>query len=322
MRRFTVFVVVVVIGFIAGILWFQNGKAAENINDKSEKIFVIKSGSGVREVASDLKREGLIKDPIIFFLYIKLNGRDRQIQAGDYKLSPSMDLSTLSSSLTHGTLDIWVTIPEGKRAEEVAEILKEKLPSYSKSWEKNLKDNEGYLFPDTYLIPKDASIDNIISIMRENFNKKYSAIPNSSTTTLTKNEVVTIASLIEREARFSEDRPLVASVILNRLSSDMSLDIDATVQYVLGYQLDERTWWKKNLTNEDKKIDSPYNTYLNTGLPPGPISNPGYDSLNAAINPVKTNYLFYVSDSSGKNHYAKTLQEHNLNIEKYLNVYK
>jgi UPF0755 protein len=132
-------------------------------------------------------------------------------------------------------------------------------------------------------------------------------------------KIVIIASLIEREAKYDPDRPLVASVIYNRLKEGMPLQIDATVQYALGYSSSEKTWWRKDLTNADLLIDSPFNTYKFSDLPPAPIANPGLSSLKAAVSPAKTLYLYYVSDKNGYLHFAKTLSEHNLNKEKYLN---
>ena len=247
---------------------------------------------------------------------LKKLGLDKKIEAGDFRLSPSMTAQEIAQNLTHGTIDIWVTIVEGQRAEEVANTLQEKVPSYKTSWKNTLIANEGYLFPDTYLIPKDADISIIVSLMKKNFEKKFESIKNSNTN-LSTPQIVIIASLIEREAKFPEDRPLVASVILNRLSLSMPLQIDATVQYALGYQKDEKSWWKKNLTFEDLKINSFYNTYKNVGLPSNPIANPGLDALEGAIKPPKTDYLYYISDKSGHLHFSKNLEGHNLNIEKY-----
>lgn len=317
MKRFFVslgFFAIVVIGFF---FWWNNGLKAVNPSSKSTKIFVIRQGENVREIAQDLKKDNLIKDPVVFFLLVKKMGIEGKIQAGDFRLSPSMTAEELAKNLTHGTLDIWVTIPEGKRSEEVAEALKEKLPSsYSNLWKNELIKHEGYLFPDTYLIPKNTTIDQIASIMKGTFERKFSELPKSSEG-FTKDQIVIIASLVEREAKFQEDRPLVASVILNRLRINMPLQIDATVQYALGYQEEEKTWWKKNLTKEDIKIDSSYNTYKNVGLPPSPIANPGLDVLKAVVSPSQTDYLYYLSDKSGRNHYAKTIEEHNENIKKF-----
>ena len=315
-KLFITFAIGIIVAVIA-TLWWKNGTLPVNSKASSQKIFVVRKGQGVREISYNLKQQGLIKDPIIFFIITKKMGYDKKIEAGDFRLSPSMNTWDIANSLTHGTLDIWVTIPEGKRTEEVAEILKKNIPTFQQSWIQSLITDEGYLFPDTYLIPKDATIDLISTMMKDNFQQKFDSAKNTKITNLTDRETIIMASLVEREAKADIDRPMVASVIYNRISIDMKLDIDATLQYALGYQTDEKRWWKKELTAQDKTINSPYNTYTNPGLPPGPISNPGLDSIKAALNPAKTDYLFYISDANGVNHYAKTMAEHNANIKKY-----
>lgn len=305
-----------VFGSLASIYWIYSLGAVDK-ESRIQKIFVIQKGEGIRQIGNGLKKEGLIKDPVVFFIYIKIKGDDKNIQAGDYRLSPSMDLATITDNLKHGTLDRWITVPEGYRAEEIADILGKNIPSFKKTWRQVLNNNEGYLFPDTYLIPRDADINLIISIMRNNFKAKIQEAGLSEDDPRLE-RVIIIASLIEREAKLPSDRPLVASVIKNRLEIGMKLDIDATVQYALGYQEQEKRWWKKNLTLEDLKRNSPYNTYINAGLPRAPISNPGLGAIRAALNFPKTDYLYYVSDSNGRNHYAKTFAEHAKNIQKYL----
>lgn len=300
---------------ISTLLWWNNGINAVNPNDKTQKIFVVAKGQGVRDIAKSLKEEGFIKDPVVFFLVVKRLGLDGKIQAGDFRLSPSQTAEEIARELTHGTLDIWVTVPEGYRSGEIADVLEKNMPTYKPPWRNVLNQHEGYLFPDTYLIPKDADAQLVVSLMKQNFEKKFETIAN--TAKLSKEEIVIIASLIEREAKFAQDRPLVASVILNRINIGMKLDIDATVQYALGYQGKEKRWWKRNLTKDDLAIDSPYNTYTHAGLPPTPIANPGLAALKAVISPTQTNYLYYVSDKTGHNHYAQTLEEHQANIKKY-----
>ena len=315
-KLFITFAIGIIVAVIA-TLWWKNGTLPVNSKASSQKIFVVRKGQGVREISYNLKQQGLIKDPIVFFIITKKMGYDKKIEAGDFRLSPSMNTWDIANSLTHGTLDIWVTIPEGKRTEEVAEILKKNIPTFQQSWIQSLITDEGYLFPDTYLIPKDATIDLISTMMKDNFQQKFDSAKNTKITNLTDRETIIMASLVEREAKADIDRPMVASVIYNRISIDMKLDIDATLQYALGYQTDEKRWWKKELTSQDKTINSPYNTYTNPGLPPGPISNPGLASIKASLNPAKTDYLFYISDANGTNHYAKTMAEHNANIKKY-----
>lgn len=317
MKKIAIVVIMAIAIATSSLIWWNNMLLPPDPNNTNPTIFVIKKGDGVREIASNLKEEGLIKNPIAFFLLIKKLGLDKKIEAGDFKLTPSMTVNEIAQNLTHGRLDIWVTIPEGLRSEEIAEILQERVPSYNPSWEEALKEKEGYLFPDTYLIPNDADIKTIVALLLNNFERKYKNALTNQTSSLSKNEVVIAASLVEREARFPEDRPLVASVIHNRLSIGMKLDIDATVQYILGFQENEENWWKKNLTFEDLKINSLYNTYLNPGLPPSPIANPGLAALQAVLRPADTDYFYYVSDKTGRNHYSKTLAEHQVNIEKY-----
>ncbi|MCL5434842.1 MAG: endolytic transglycosylase MltG [Patescibacteria group bacterium] len=316
MKRLIVVIAILLVGIAATGFWWTNGLLPANAKDKTPIIFVVNKGEGVREIANRLKSEKLIRDPIVFFLFTRMQGLDKQIQAGDFRINASLTTPEVAGALTHGTLDIWVTIPEGQRALEIAKALKEKLPEYKVSWDEELVKNEGYLFPDTYLIPRDADINFIITLLRNTFTNKYSAL-GTPRNGLTQNQVVVIASMVEREARYEKDRPLVAGVILNRFNIGMKLDIDATLQYALGYQTDEKRWWKKGLTNNDKLIESPYNTYKVAGLPPTPISNPGLASLDAVINPAKTDYLFYMTDAKGINHYAETIAQHNENIRKF-----
>lgn len=321
MKKPYVFIFLVIAVFSALFVWWNNGAAPVKKQDKNGVIFVVEKGQGVREIANRLKKENLIRDPIVFFLVVKKEGLDGKIQAGDFRLTRDMSAAQIAENLTHGTLDIWVTVPEGKRADEIADLLSEKIPSYQPQWRETLDENEGYLFPDTYLIPKDATVETVIFVMTNNFEKKFQEVDSSS---LSKNEIVTIASLIEREAKHPQDRPFVSSVIANRLEIGMKLDIDATVQYAVASRrcnpiadTVKCQWWPRNLTRDDLAINSFYNTYRNSGLPPTPISNPGLLSLKAAANPAKTNYLYYISDKNGINRYAETLEQHNSNIQKY-----
>lgn len=316
MKRILITIGLLIIISSAALLWWKHGISPKDPDNNTPKIFIIEQGQGVRAIAKNLKDQGLIKDPVVFFLLTKQLRLDGKIQAGDYRLFPSMSATEIAKELTHGTLDIWITIPEGKRALEIAEELKEKMPKYEPLWNGELEKNEGYLFPDTYLFPKDANIETIISLMKNNFDLKYKTL-NTSKTNLSKEEIVTLASLIEREAKHANDRPLVSSVINNRLNLGMKLDIDATLQYILGYQENQKRWWKEGLTSQDKLINSSFNTYRVAGLPPGPISNPGLSSLEAAVNPAKTDYLYYITDKNGTNRYAETFEKHQENISKY-----
>lgn len=312
---FLIVLLLLIVGSIAA--WWVTAISPVDISDKTSKAFVVKPGDGIREIAKNLQTQDLIHNPVAFFLIVKQLNLDNKIQAGDFRLSRSMNLQTITENLTHGSLDIWVTIPEGQRAEEIADTLQEKIPTFDNSWRNLLNEQEGYLFPDTYLIPVNATAADIITIMTNNFNNKYAVLNGIRKNKYTEKELVTIASMVEREARFADDRPLVASVIFNRLEIGMGLNIDATIQYALGYQQDTQKWWKKELTTTDLRLNSSYNTYRHAGLPPTPIANPGLAALEATLNAPNTNYLYYISDSQGHNHYATTLQQHNANIKQY-----
>lgn len=317
MKRFAVAGIFLCIVFLLGAAWWIHGMEPVNPHDKTVKNFTIQKGEPLREIANHLQASGLIQDPIVFFFVVKTSSLDNKIEAGDFKLSPSMNTKQIEKSLTTGTEEVRITIPEGYRAAEIAVVLQQNFPQYQANWQSALQQNEGYLFPDTYLFSKDTTVQQIITIMRNNFTTKFDSITTNPNNPYTQQQIVTVASLIEREAKYPEDRPLVASVIYNRLNANMPLQVDATVQYALGYQTDTKTWWKKDLTTNDLAINSPYNTYKQIGLPPTPIANPGLDALQAAVKPAQTSYLYYVSDASGHNHYEETLDQHNADIEKY-----
>jgi UPF0755 protein len=314
MKRFALALIILIVLSAAAFVYWTSANLPVNKNDTGNKIFVVKKGEAVREIGNSLKKDGLIRDAVVFFLYVKLNAQDKNIQAGDYKLSPSMSLPEIVESLNHGTLDIWVTIPEGFRSDEIADTFQKDLPSYENSWREELENNEGYLFPDTYLIPRGAGVSDVISIMKNNFYKKIeNAGISRSNPKLSR--IVILASLIEREAKTDTEKPLIAGIITNRLNIGMALQVDATIQYALGK---ENKWWPQITVDDYQGVESSYNTYLNPGLPPGPISNPGIESIKAAANPASTDSLYYLHDSSGNIHTSRTIEEHNANVAKYL----
>ncbi|MEK7605214.1 MAG: endolytic transglycosylase MltG [Patescibacteria group bacterium] len=316
MRKVSGLVIVLIILGVAAFFWWGYTLSPVDPSNTQAVTFTIQPGSGIKAIATELKKQHLIKNTLVFTLMVKQLGLEKKIQAGQFRLSPSLSSRQIAESLTKGTEDAWVTIPEGKRAEEVAEILKDKLSNYDPSWQAELDQHEGYLFPDTYQIPHDADIATIVKILTTTFDQKYEQV-DTSRTTLSQNQIVTLASLIEREARHPQDRPLISSVLHNRLDLGMALQIDATVQYALGYDQSQGTWWRNNLTLAEVQVSSPYNTYRQPGLPPGPIASPGLSSLQAAANPSDTNYLYYITDKNLINHYATTLEQHNANIRKY-----
>lgn len=290
---------------IIAISWWKISISSVNPKNTSSQSFIIAKGDGVREIARKLKDAGLVRDQVAFFILIKKLNIERNIQAGSFKLSPAMSAYDVALKLTRGTEDVWVTIPEGWRSEEILEYLATQgFNTKDVDW----RADEGKLFPDTYLIPKESSASAIHDLLRRTFDAKTAGLKIDRQTLI-------LASLVEREAKFAADRPLVASVLLNRLNIGMKLDVDATVQYTLGKP---GNWWPKDLTLDDLKIKSPYNTYLNAGLPPSPIANPGLSVINAVISAPRTDYLYYVSDKTGHLHFASTLDAHNANVAKYI----
>lgn len=297
-----------VIALILGFGWYRWVIKPVNKKIIDTQVFVIPKGQATSTISKRLKQAKLIKSNIAFQLLVDQKSYSNKLQAGDFRLSPSMNLETIIESLTHGSLDFWITFPEGLRVEQLASLLQTKTTNFNKTeFILAAKPYEGRLFPDTYLIPQTASAQDIVDLLLSTFNQKS---PTQDKTT------IILASLIEREAKHQKDRKLVSSVLRNRIDIGMALQIDATVQYILG---EEGNWWPNNLTLKDIRTPSPYNTYQNSTLPPGPIANPGLNALKAAVDPANTDYLYYVSDSGGYNHYAEDLEGHNANIKEYIN---
>lgn len=318
MKKIAVLLVLCAVLIMGAILLYREGSLPVNSKATTATIFVVGRGENLNAIINKLSQEKLIRNRLVFYLIVKRLGIERSIQAGDFRLSQSMSAEEVAQELTHGTIDVWVTIPEGLRKEEVAELMgvKFNIPET----EFNSLAEEGFLFPDTYLVPKNPTSEQIITIMKNTFQTRYSNELQAKAREkgMTDLELVTFASIIEKEA-FKHDKQEIANIIYKRLKEEYPLQVDATVQYALGYQPSEKRWWKKSVTFADLKYDSPYNTYLNEGLPPGPIANPGLASLEAAANATDdTPYFFYLHDSKGRTYYAETYEEHQKNIEKYL----
>lgn len=316
--RFVLFFFLMVAVAWGAYFWWQYSIAPVDPSDKTPVVFVVRQGEGGKEIAAALSGDNLIHSSTGFYLLIKLLGIEKELQVGDFRLNKTMDARTIAMELTHGILDVWVTTLEGWRDEEIASQLNKDLDIPENQF--ILYAKEGYMFPDTYLIPRDATASAIAQILLDNFNTKVTAAMKADATRsgLTFAQTITLASIVEREGKTVQDKPVIAGILLNRIKLGMPLQVDATLQYALGYQPFEKTWWKKDLTDDDKKIDSLYNTYANVGLPPGPISNPGIVSIKAAIYPTASDYLYYLHDKTGAVHYAKTIAEHEANIQKYL----
>ena len=293
----------------------------------------IEDGATLREVADAMADGGVIRYPSLFWAFAKMTDMDNQILPGTYTLNASMDYRSILSKIKYRPDTkrvVTVTIPEGMEQDDIFALLEANgvceaylLQAYAKYYDFSysfLKDLpysdkrlEGYLFPDTYDFYIGEAPERVLKKFLSNFNRKWDVDlkARAENINMSIREVMIIASMIEREAKYDEERPTISSVIHNRLQSDLfpHLQIDATVQYALPE-------WKETLTSEDLKIDSPYNTYLCEGLPIGPISNPGLAAIRAALYPEETNYYYYVARKNGWHYFAATNAEHEENMRR------
>lgn len=296
--------------------------------DSSESVIIPKGASAVK-TAEILKDHDLIRSVWAFKFFLRLNRRDNQLHAGKFSLSKSWSTPEIIDFLSKGGFEgVWVTTLEGWRREQVAIAFDQALgENFSTSDFLNLTaDREGQLFPDTYLVPVDADATMVLKMLDSTFESKVGKLLNDSVVPpdpLSANQVLVLASLLEREAADKDEYPIVAGILINRLRQGWPLQVDATLQYVkanLICDLDTPAcddWWPIALS-ADKDIDSPFNTYAYPGLPPAPIASPGVETVSAVLNPKFTSYMFYITDQKGSMHYSKTLDEHNRNVEKYL----
>ena len=317
-KRLIISAAVLLLGVSLAVVWFREATKAVNPQSTESRMFVIERGEPIRAVAARLENEGLIRDSLAFFLVVKKENAETKVQAGDFRLKPSMDVYQILNELQHGSVDVWITTLEGWRVEELALKLAQELSIPEQEFLKVAE--EGYMFPDTYLFPREATASSAATIMRNNFDKKVTEDIRGGIATqgLTVEQGITLAAIVEREGRTAEDRPVIAGILLNRLQAGQALETDATIQYILGYQSNEKTWWKKSILNIDKELDSPYNTYKYPGLPPGPIASPGIQSIQAVASPTNTDYFYYIHAPDGSVHYAKTFEEHLVNVNNYL----
>jgi UPF0755 protein len=314
--------------------------------------FEVEPGTPARAIGKQLLAAGLITDDLLFEAYVRVNGLSNQLEAGTFILNPSMTMLEIVEILQHAeAASVTITIPEGWRLEQQAEYLAEAkifddpaaadayraqvmsgdLTGLDPSRYPFLQDRpagsslEGYLFPDTYEIPAVGTtptdvLSRQLDVFAERVVPAYESAVASGTTTLDLYTVLTIASIVEREAVVPEERPDIAGVYLNRLAQGMRLEADPTVQYAMGYQADTGQWWKTPVFLEEySSVISPYNTYLNDGLPPGPIASPGLSSIEAVLNPAQHDYLYFVAipDGSGRHVFATTYDEHVVNVQRY-----
>jgi UPF0755 protein len=305
-------------------------------DDPSLVPFVVEIGENAVSIANRLYEQNLISDPDVFRRFLSYNGLDATLEAGDYELRRNMTMREIAETLQKANFEeVSVTIPEGWRAEEIAELLTRENIMDGTIFLATVRQGvgvehpllagrpagasyEGYLFPDTYRLPINATPEDLIQRMVENMASKIpaNALDLATGQGYTFYEILTVASIVEREAVVPAERPTIASVYLNRLAQGMYLQADPTVQYAMGYQTDSGVWWKTPvLLEEYAQVNSPYNTYLNPGLPPGPIANPGASSINATLQPETTDYLFFMGcGGEGAHLFAANFETHEANV--------
>ncbi|MEI6190791.1 MAG: endolytic transglycosylase MltG [bacterium] len=282
----------------------------------SGSLYTIEKGTGLNNLALDLFNNKIIKSPFLFKSFSVLLGGTKGIIAGDYVLNSRESSFSLANRMVSGDYQLAltkITIPEGLSVKEISVLLSKKFSNIKQeAFEKLALNQEGYLFPDTYLFLPNTGAETVIEKMKEVFKIKILTL-DSNIKKFNKplSDIIKMASIVEEEGRTTETRQVIAGILWRRLSLGMPLQVDASFKYING-----KTTF--DLTLNDLKIDSPYNSYLYKGLPPTPICNPGLDSIRATITPIKTDYLYFLNDKDGKMHYAKTYAEHLQNKELYL----
>lgn len=299
------------------------------IVDETPMYIHISSGMGAASIGEYLEERQVISSQKFFLKRLRQSGRDGDIQSGTYKVHKGMKSDEVIELLVNGRVAaIRFTIPEGYNLHEMAKSLEKQGICKSNDFLKAAKSYkgpeyvgkssdienpmEGYLFPDTYEVQPNARAEDVVKLMAETFDDRLTDDMRVAAGRygLSIHEFVTLASLVEKEVMDDEDRPKVAQVFLKRLEMDMPVQSCATIQYLLKEP-------KEDLTFDDLKIDSPYNTYEHPGLPPGPIASPGRKALEATAHPSDTNYLYFVADRQGKTYYSETFDEHMEKVEKY-----
>jgi len=309
--------------------------------DRASRVFTVQQGESAGHIAERLQSEGLVRDARVFRWMADLEGVAGDLAAGDYELSASMKPSEILFTLAKGKTraNPLITIPEGWRAEEIAERLAARgigsADQFMAVVRKGVSASpalqsrppgaslEGYLFPESYAVDSRTTPESMAERMVAEFEERFTPEMRRKATSLgmSIHQIVILASVIEREAVIPAERPLMAGVFYNRLRAGMPLQSDPTVQYAIATADPQSPrlygWWKRDLTPEDLEIDSPYNSYRYAGLPAGPICNPGLASLQAAVDPTETDYYYFVARPDGSHAFAATLEEHNANVLRY-----
>lgn len=314
--------------FLIGVFLFVGfGYYLSNPAEKrgDDQVFFVREGATLNVVAGELESQGIITGKRLFLLWARLMGYSRSIKAGEYRLSSAMPPLKILETLSKGTVITHpVTIPEGYTIKQIGELLEEKGlvkneeflaitgdPDVAKRYGISGHSLEGYLYPDTYQFGRGLSPMSVVEVMVKHFWEVTGPLREKiEQSGMTIEEVITLASIVEKETGRAEERPIIASVFLNRLKKRMRLETDPTVIY--GIKDFSGNLTKKHLTQR-----TPYNTYVIRGLPPGPIANPGKEAIEAVLFPAKTDYLYFVSKNDGSHYFSKTLIEHNKAVQKY-----
>jgi len=301
MKKIIITILVVLLALVIGAFSYYFYSLNHKTRGEAQE-FIVRQGQSTREIAENLANEKIISSALVFEIYAKLKGE--LIQIGVYKLSSSQSIKEILAILGSGkSSEYLVTIPEGWRVTQIDKELAQKGVITAGDLLKIASADEGYLFPDTYrLMPKTPAAE-VRQMMLDNFQKKTEGL------TITREEVI-LASIVEREAKFDEDRPKIARVYFNRQDMGMKLEADPTVQYAKGS-------WDPIKTSDYHNISSLYNTYLYPGLPPGPICNPGLKSIQAVLHPEKNGWLYFFHKTDGHAVFSATLEEHEENLKKY-----
>ena len=303
----------VVIVFLSACYWFLASAPADF---QSGKIVSIPEGASLTKASEILGQSSIIKSPMLFRLAVRFFDGSTGVKAGDYLFEKRQDVVAVAKRLTEGDrgfAPVITVIPEGTSVKEISEILVEKVPKFDNTeFLKVAIGKEGYLFPDTYKFASDVTPRGALDAMLSNFDEKIQGLSKKiKSFERPLSDVIKMASIVEEEARTTEVRRTIAGILWKRLDIGMPLQVDAAFQYESGKSA-------SLLTTEDLRKDSPYNTYTRKGLPPTPITNPGRDSILATITPIKTPYLYYLTDKDGAMHYAVTHEQHLVNKAKYL----
>jgi len=289
------------------------------------QLFLVRKGSTLKQVAAELEKKEIITSKRLFMLWGRLTRYSRNIKAGEYRLNSGMTPAKILEILGKGAIiSHAVTIPEGFTRKQIGELLEEKGlvdkdkflsltgdPAVARHYGISGPGLEGYIFPDTYRFGRDLHPQEVIDVMLRRFMEVFSKFrKRADQLGMTLEQVITLASIVEKETGSADERPIIASVFLNRLKRNMRLESDPTVIYGIKY-------FNGNLTKKDLAKRTPYNTYVINGLPPGPIANPGRETIKAVLYPAKTEYLYFVSKNNGHHYFSKTLSEHNRAVQTY-----